>query len=121
MPILDVEIVGKIPTTNEEQLAQRLANVAGEVLKSNRSGTWVKVRFLNPEDYAENGGAPEGVAPVFVRIIQKIQPPPEQLRKQADALSSAVATVCDRQAENVHIIYEPPGRGRIAFGGKLVE
>ena len=31
----------------------------------------------------------------------------------------AIAEACSRPVEDVHILFEPPAAGRIAFGGKL--
>ncbi|MBI3556164.1 MAG: hypothetical protein HY074_07865 [Deltaproteobacteria bacterium] len=121
MPILNVEIVGCLSGASEERLAQRLADAAGEVLQSARQGTWVKVRFLSPEDYAENGGAPAGVMPIFVRVLQRVLPPSDHLAAQTKALAKAIAEASGRPPENIHVIYEPPGKGRVAFGGTLVE
>lgn len=42
------------------------------------------------------------------------------LASEAAALASAIAQVTGRAVEHVHLIYEPPGRGRVAFGGELL-
>jgi hypothetical protein len=39
---------------------------------------------------------------------------------EAELIANTVAPICKRSAENKHIIYEPGGSGRIAFGGKLI-
>ncbi len=120
MPILDVEVVGSIAAEVRNGLARRLADVAGEVLHSRPQGTWVKVRYLDAADYAENaGGPPEGVLPVFVRVLKGTVSGGEALAQEIDALAEAVADLCGRPKENVHIVYEPPAVGRIAFGGRL--
>jgi phenylpyruvate tautomerase PptA (4-oxalocrotonate tautomerase family) len=38
----------------------------------------------------------------------------------AAELSEALSTILDRPKENIHILFEPPGAGRIAFGGELL-
>jgi len=111
MPILDVELVGEPPADGD--LARRLADAAGVVLKTPPGKTWVRLRFLS--DYAENGGGPPaGIRPVFVSVLTA-----DASKDSAEALATAIAEACGRSAENVHILYEPPARGRIAFGGKL--
>ena len=72
--------------------------------------------------YAENEGGPgEGVWPVFASVIQRRLPEGEALAAQTKALTEAIARVCARPAEHVHVIYQPPAAGRVAFGGVLVE
>ena len=47
-------------------------------------------------------------------------PQGEELRSQVHRLTLAIAKVCDRAPENVHLFYQASARGRVAFGGKLV-
>ncbi|MBM3892645.1 MAG: hypothetical protein FJ388_26300, partial [Verrucomicrobia bacterium] len=71
MPILDVEIVGRLTEGMHRDLARRIADAAGEVLGSGPQATWVKLRFLDEHAYAENGGGlPSGVRPVLVSVLQ---------------------------------------------------
>ena len=120
MPTLDVEIVGEVSGDVGQGLAQRLADATGEVLGSRSQGTWVKVRFLEEEAYAENGGGPpDGVLPVLVSVLQFERPEGRQLSRLASSLTQAVAEACERPMENVHVVFEPPAAGRIAFGGLL--
>lgn len=122
MPILHVEIVGDLPEDVRRGLARRLADAAGDVLHSRSQGTWVQVRFVPRDAYAENGGDPETpVLPVLVRVLKREVPAFDALEAEIDDLTKAIAVVCGRSAENVHLIYEPPGAGRVAFGGQLVE
>jgi hypothetical protein len=115
VPILDVEVVG----AREEGLARRIADAAGAVFGPPAGRTWVKVRFLARRDYAEDGaGLPPDVRPVMVRILKADRP--ENLDLEVRALTAAVAAATGRPAENVHLLYEPWGRGRVAFGGTLV-
>ncbi len=116
MPILEVEIVGAPETS--DGLAARIAVAAGEALDK-PGGTWVRLRRLEPADYAESdGGPPAGVAPVFVRVLERAAP--DDLDARVERLTDAVAAACGRPAENVHVLYEPPAAGRMAFGGRLV-
>jgi phenylpyruvate tautomerase PptA (4-oxalocrotonate tautomerase family) len=116
MPILDVEMVGEVP----DGLAATLAEAAGRALDSRAGGTWVKVRALSPAHYAENGEMDAGVQPVFVRLIERAPPEGDALAARVMALAEAIAGACDRPRENVHVIVEPKGAGRVAFGGVLV-
>jgi phenylpyruvate tautomerase PptA (4-oxalocrotonate tautomerase family) len=122
MPILDVEFVVDDAITAGSGLATALADAAGEVFDTPPGRTWVRLRRISSEDYAENKGGPlGGVLPVFVTVLKARRPPPETLRAEIDRLTRAVARVLDRPAENVHVIYLPEGRGRVAFGGRLIE
>lgn len=120
MPILDVEVVGSIPDAVAEGLAERIADAAAEAVGSRPQGTWVKLRCLGEDAYAENGGGPpEGVEPVLVSVLQAEVAEGGELEEQALRLTRGIAEACDRPVENVHIIFEPPAAGRVSFGGKL--
>lgn len=121
MPILDVEIVGDAALDGSAELAGAIADAAGEALGARAGGTWVKLRFVPPSHYAESaGGPPAGVRPVFVRLILRAPPEGDALEQIVRSLTSAIAEACDRPAENVHLVFEPPAEGRVAFGGTLV-
>ncbi len=121
MPLLEVELVGPLRETAREGLAARIADRAAEVFEADPGTTWVALREIPREDYAENGGGPPaGVSPVIVRVLKAHRPEDEDLATEAEALTRAVAGACGRPAENVHLIYEPPGGGRVAFGGSLI-
>ncbi len=120
MRILDVEVIGFVPDDVREGLARRVADRAGDALDSKPQGTWAKLRFLDEDAYAENGGGPPASAkPVLVSLFQAEPPQGEQLAQLASRLTVAIASACDRPAENVHIIFEPAGLGCVSFGGKL--
>jgi phenylpyruvate tautomerase PptA (4-oxalocrotonate tautomerase family) len=122
MPILEVEIVVAATDRIDPRLAAALADAAGAVFRSAAGRTWVLVRHLPAERYAENGGGPPaGVRPVFVTVLKAEHPPPEDLKSEMAALTREVARICDRPAENVHVFYAPEGKGRVAFSGSLVE
>ena len=121
MPILDIEIV----TTGEDELdgslPAKIADAAGEVFESVAGQTWVRMRALPKGLYAENGGGPpDGTLPVFVEVLLADLPQGEALRSQVHRLTLAIAKVCERTPENVHLFYRESARGRVAFGGKLV-
>lgn len=76
---------------------------------------------ISKSGYAENGEALEdNELPVFVQVLHADWPDEGARVREAEALTKAVAASLGRQVERVHIEYAPPGRGRIAFGGKLV-
>ena len=121
MPILNVEIVLRPGETVGRELAAELAERAGEVFDAVPGTTWVKVRTIAAEHYAENGGGPpEGVYPVFMSVLKAKLPDADRLRAEVASLTAAVAQVCARPPENVHVIYLPEGSGRVAFGGRIV-
>jgi phenylpyruvate tautomerase PptA (4-oxalocrotonate tautomerase family) len=122
MPILDVAVVGPLPDGIRSGLAQRVADAAALVFGSGPQETWVTIRYVPLEDYAENaGGPPVEVQPVIVSVLQAHRPGPRPLADQAARLAQAVADACGRLPENVHLIYQPDGRGRVAFGGRIVD
>ena len=121
MPILRVEIVGKLPA-GKDGLARRIADAAAEVLKAPPGRVWVRLRYLPRSQYAECGGAvPAAIRPVFVDLLKAVADPEKTRLKEAASLARAIGRACSRPAENVHIFYEPPARGRAAFGGELLE
>jgi phenylpyruvate tautomerase PptA (4-oxalocrotonate tautomerase family) len=120
MPILTVEIVLRPEETLRPTLAQELADQVGEIFGADAGELWVNVRALETSQYAENGRASAATpAPVFVSILKGRWPAPEAMPAEVAALTAIVASLCDRPAENVHCLYEPPALGRIAFGGEL--
>ena len=120
MPILDVEPVVADGQELPAGLAASLADAAGKVFGAGPGTTWVRVRPLPQSQYAENdAGEPEGFGSVFVRVLKASLPEGPDLDTEVTSLAQAVATVCARNPENVHILYEPPAAGRIAFGGKV--
>jgi len=121
MPILTVEIVLRERETLAPELARSLAIKAGEIFGRSPGGTWVKLHAVSPQQYAEDGEfAPGAVAPVFVTVLKALVPDPETMQREAGRLAEEFAPLCGRPAENIHITYEPPALGRIAFGGKLL-
>jgi hypothetical protein len=79
----------------------------------------VKLKTLDPRSFAENeDDQNEPVYPVFVTVL-KSNLEAGTLATEANQLAEAVASICNRPIENVHILFEPEAQGRIAFGGKL--
>ena len=120
MPIIDIEIVLKPNEPIPKEIVPELADQLGEIFDSPKGGTWVKVNGLDDHQYHENGRKEEGVYPIFVSVLKSRLPPAEDMQNEVKKITEAVAHICKRSSENVHVIYEPEGRGRIAFGGKLV-
>ncbi|MDF1500976.1 MAG: hypothetical protein P1P76_10950 [Anaerolineales bacterium] len=122
MPILDITLVLADELTLAEGTAKQLADAAAAVFQSTPGRTWVKLRTLTADQYAEDdGGPPEDVAPVFVSVLKASLDHQGALADEALALTEAIAQILNRPPENVHILYEPPAGGRIAFGGKWVQ
>jgi phenylpyruvate tautomerase PptA (4-oxalocrotonate tautomerase family) len=121
MPILDIELVIRPDEILDHNLAARLAQRAGEVFGAPPGTTWVKVRTIAAEHYAENSDrSSEAVYPVFVSVLKAKLPPPDRMQTEVVSLTAAIAQVCRRPQEHIHIIYLPEGAGRVAFGGKIV-
>lgn len=121
MPILEIEIVASslvpdLPTG----LAQSLADGAAAVFGGGQGTVWVKLHVLPPEHYAEDQGKPEGVHPVFVTVLKARVPKGSALENEISGLTEVIAAILNRPQENVHILYQPDGAGRVAFGGRLV-
>ena len=119
MPILEVRLIGEVPEDVHTGLAQRIADAAGGALGSRPQGTWVTLQFVDADAYAENEGSPPDARPVIVSVLQADLPDAAALGEQVSRLTDAIAKACERPAENLHLIFEPSARGRIAFGGKL--
>lgn len=119
MPILTLEIVLRPEETLPEDLASQLAQRAGDILRTPPGGTWVKLTPLAPSQYAENNLAAPEIYPVFVTVLKAHLPPSDALQTEITALTAAIAELCDRPPENVHLFYTE-GHGRVAFGGRLV-
>jgi phenylpyruvate tautomerase PptA (4-oxalocrotonate tautomerase family) len=121
MPIVDVRPVVSASCKLPADAAQTLANEISQALSAEPGRVWVRVAEFPSEKYAENGATvQDNELPVFVQVLHADWPAQEARGKEAAALAAAVAASLGRQIERVHIEYAPPGRGRVAFGGKLV-
>lgn len=120
MPILTIEIVLKPNESNPSGLAKQIADKAGVIFNSGPAQTWVKLREIKAEQYAENGVAEQEYFPVFVSVLKAELPSSEDMETEVKELTQTIGEICHRSPENVHIVYLPPGRGRVAFGGRLV-
>ena len=120
MPIVEVEIVLKPNEAISGTWASELADQLGAIFGSPKNGTWVKVWGIHDMHYSENGGKEEGVYPVFVSVVKSRLPEPIDMQREVDAMIAAIAQICRRDPSLVHVIYQPEGRGHVAFGGKIV-
>jgi len=122
MPIVDIEIVGPLPAGRTPTLAQKLADAVGRVFGAPPGTTWVRVRMLPLEAYAENDTAiAPADTPVFVDVRKRRAPEGAELAAEIGALTHAIAVVMERPASRVHVTYEASAAGRMAFGGTLVD
>lgn len=119
MPILEVTFVGPIADNVRRAMASRIAEAAGAALGAEPRTMWVRMQFVPANDYAENQRTSDGEFPVLVHVLQADPPQGETLAAEAATLTEAIAGACDRPVANVHLIYEPAGRGRVSFGGQL--
>lgn len=120
MPILEFTVVLRDGEALGDDLAQRLADAAAPVFAAAPGNVWVTLAELPGHCYAENGCAvADTPRPVFVRITQAGDAAPADRAAEACALVTALAPLLARDPTQVHLIYAPPGAGRIAFGGRL--
>lgn len=123
MPIVDIEVVaGTVsdsPVIGKEKL-ETLADALGSLFGGDPGGTWVRIRSIDQDSYAEShtvrGGWP---APTFVSVLRIELPEPDALRREMKDVADIVAQTLGRRRENVHVLYEPGAKGRIGFGGTL--
>ena len=123
MPIVDIEALvdANSPDSLDGHL-QDLADGLGVLFGSDPAGTWVRLRYLSRAHYAENHvSVGDDVRPTFVTVLKARPLESAALRAEAQQIAATVAAILDRPAANVHVLYQPPGEGRIAFGGELVE
>lgn len=118
MPILEIELITDVEP--EQHLAQKIANSVGAALRADKGTVWVLLRTTATTDYAENNTA-DAPSPVFVKVIRAELPGPVELATEAKNLALTVGKACGVDALLVHIVYEPAGVGRVAFGGTVLE
>jgi len=122
MPIVTVELVVDPDRAPERNLTQSLADAVGRVLKSPPGQTWIRLRLLGRDEYAENEVLVDSVElPVFVTVLERQPPAGAMLLAEVTALTHAIAYVIGRPAACVHVEYAPAAAGRVSFGGKLVQ
>jgi phenylpyruvate tautomerase PptA (4-oxalocrotonate tautomerase family) len=121
MPIVEVELVISPGEILAPDLAQKIADAAGRVLKTPPGRAWIRLKTLESSRYAENGLPAQSARPVFVSVLKQRRPDTETLRKEVKTLTENIAAACDRPVENVHVLYLPAAAGRAAFGGDLID
>jgi phenylpyruvate tautomerase PptA (4-oxalocrotonate tautomerase family) len=120
MPVLEFTVILRDGESLAPDLAQRLADAAASVFATAPGTVWVSLNELPGHRYAENGGAAADTPrPVFVRITQAADAAPADRADQARKLVATLAPLLARDPSHVHLIYAPPGMGRVAFGGRL--
>jgi len=122
MPIVTVEVVADADRLLEHSLPQSLADAVGRVLNSPPGQTWIRLRSLRRDEYAENEALVDSAElPVFVTVLERQPPAGAVLQAEVTALTHAIAHVIGRSATCVHVEYAPAAAGRVAFGGKMVQ
>ena len=122
MPIITVELVADPDRPLERNLAQSLADAIGRVLKSPPGHTWIRLRSLRRDEYAENEVLIDSAElPVFVAVLERQPPAGAMLQTEVTALTQAIAHVVGRSVTCVHVEYAPAAIGRVSFGGKPVQ
>jgi phenylpyruvate tautomerase PptA (4-oxalocrotonate tautomerase family) len=122
MPIIDIHMVVPGADSVPAGLAQTVADALGQLLGSPAGRTWVRASTLSATNYAENGSplTPSDL-PVFVTLLLAAPPEGEARAAQASLITTAVALAVGRDRSCVHVEYAAPGKGRMAFGGDLVQ
>lgn len=124
MPIVVVELLS--PEPPPDALASRLADALGPIFESPVGHTWVRCSSCDPRHYAESAdptsSAPRPTPPswAFVRVTLRAPPDEDGRAGLAARIAAVVAEATARPLEDVHVLFEPPAAGRIAFGGELV-
>jgi phenylpyruvate tautomerase PptA (4-oxalocrotonate tautomerase family) len=122
MPIVTVELVVDPDRALGPSLAQSLANAIGHALDSPPGQTWVRLRSLERNGYAENESVVDaGRLPVFVTVLKRQVPLGAELQAEVASLTQAIAQVVGRPVASVHVEYAAAAANRVAFGGKLVQ
>ena len=122
MPVVTVEFVSDLDHPIRDGLAQAIADAVGRVLGTPPGQTWVRLRSLQPNQYAENDTHPEATElPVFITLLERMPPTGAELQAQVTSLTQAVAQVFGRLSNCIHIEYASPASGRVSFGGRLVQ
>ena len=118
MPIVDIELVCESEAEFATASARTLADAIGHALGSEPGHTWVRLRFLASDAYAENQATVQGAdLPAFVTVLHAHPPIGEALAVEATALTAVIAQCLARAPGRVHLQYAPAAAGRQAFGG----
>ena len=122
MPIVALRLVLAPSSSTPHGLTQCVADELGKVFACGPGQVWVQLSTLAAPEYAENLVAiGEEEFPVFVTLLHADLPTSEVRAVEALRVCQAIARCVGRPVERVHLEYAPSGRGRVAFGGKLLE
>jgi phenylpyruvate tautomerase PptA (4-oxalocrotonate tautomerase family) len=122
VPIIDIELVCQSEAEFYAVSAAKIASASAKVFASPKGRTWVRLRYLGSECYAENEQCLSAIElPVFVTVLHTRPPEESALVAEVLALTQAIAEAVARPQDRVHVQYAPAGAGRQAFGGVLVE
>lgn len=120
MPIVNIQAVVNEEKFSPEQV-QMVSDQLGDLFKAGVANTWVKVLYLDRTDYAENQSqVASEVQPTFVEVLKYALGDETKLAAEAAKIAGIVGKALGRPIDNVHVIFSPGGKGRVAFGGKLV-
>jgi phenylpyruvate tautomerase PptA (4-oxalocrotonate tautomerase family) len=121
MPIVDVELVHSAQASALPN-AGALAAAIGRALGTPPGRTWVRLRTLDANFYAENeSSVSPSDLPVFVTVLHAHPPAGPALAAEVQVLTQTIASCVGCPTKRVHVQYAPAGAGRQAFGGSLVE
>jgi phenylpyruvate tautomerase PptA (4-oxalocrotonate tautomerase family) len=122
MPIIDIQVILPQGEHPPKDLAKALADDLGKVLSAAPGSLWLRLQVLPASSYAENStDLKDASLPVFVTVLHAHPKQGDELQAEAHALAKQVAASIGRPRTQVHIEYAPPGAGRVAFGGTLVQ
>ncbi len=119
MPFVTVEVIGDVATPSPV-LAQSLADACSAAFPPEHREVWVRIRRVSSENWAITGGKGHPPYPVFVSVVREVNPQGEDLLREVEGITQAVARVVGRPRETICVEFEPSARGRLAFGGRLV-
>ena len=82
MPIIEIDVVPRPDEITGGRATNAAANKLGDVLNSNPGQTWIKLRALEPKEYAENGmGSRHDVYPIFISLLIAKESSEDELNK----------------------------------------
>ncbi|MCH9672110.1 MAG: hypothetical protein K0U93_11740 [Gammaproteobacteria bacterium] len=123
MPIVRIESVLALEAvTPERAQLLSLADRLGRLFETPPGETSIRYTSVPLVHYAHNEAElADDSEPTFVEIIQYAAPLESVRRAQAHEIANLVAEALSRSKSSVHVIFQPDGRKRVAFGGELVD
>lgn len=122
MPMANIQIVLKNnAAAYPDNITSQLADALGSFFNCSPGTTWVRLSYLTASHYAENQISQQDCPdPVFVELLLKNTAEQHHRALDARKIANIVAEILQRPENEIHIIFQPPGVGRVAFGGKLI-